>query len=138
MVKPKRILNLSIQRKTSDEINQAELRKKKILDQLGMFQEKKDLELLPVRFVLSFECDDPLCRGHKMSILDWEIGQLYRKLSLKGDSDWEAKIYAKVIDDLCSAKKDTSLILGNMAKRHHIFCVCGFFTPPKCRQRQLF
>jgi len=70
-----------------------------------------------------------------MSILDWEFAQLYR--NVKNNSDWENKIEMKV-NEICSPQKDTYLILGNMAKRQHIFCILGFFYPPKKTQLDLF
>ena len=88
-----------------------------------------------MRFVLEFVCDDEDCSSHKMSILDWEIGQLYRRV--KNASDWEDKIHDKIME-ICSEKRDTYLILGNMARWQHIFCILGFFYPPKIRQKSLF
>ena len=112
------------------------LRKKgSIVNQLHMFEEKRGLEIIPVRFVLEFVCDDEDCSSHKMSILDWEIGQLYRRV--KNASDWEDKIHDKIME-ICSEKRDTYLILGNMARWQHIFCILGFFYPPKIRQKSLF
>ena len=100
-----------------------------------MFEEKKDLELIPYRFVLHFECDNSSCSGHQISILDWEFGQLYR--NVKNSENWKEKIEEKVAD-ICSDKKETYLIMGNMAKRQHTFCILGFFYPPRRRQRSLF
>ncbi len=91
--------------------------------------------ILPVRFVLHFRCEGSECKRHKMSILDWEISQLYRKV--RNSRDWENKIKDK-ITKIRSSTKDTYLILGNMAKRQHIFCILGFFYPPRSRQLPLF
>lgn len=100
-----------------------------------MFEARKALEILPIKFVLHFQCDSPICNGHKMRILDWEFAQLYRKM--KNSKNWESKI-AEKIEAICDDQKDTYLILGNMAKRHHIFCILGFFYPPRSRQLSLF
>jgi hypothetical protein len=103
-----------------------------------MFEEKKDLYILPVRIMIKFFCDDVECLGHTMSILDWEFGQLYRKVV--NQSGWEMKIEKKIIEEIFSTRKDTYIILGNIASHPLSFCVLGFFWPPKVpsRQMQLF
>lgn len=136
VVKPKEIISFQAINKTKKEMEEIKHRKKSIMDQLDMLREKKDLELLPVRFTLKFLCDEPECQGHKLSILDWEIGELYRKV--KDNSDWKEKIRHKVMDDICGAGRETYLILGNMALHQHVFCILGFFWPPKKRQLKLF
>ncbi|MFZ2633924.1 MAG: hypothetical protein WA017_08540 [Desulfosalsimonadaceae bacterium] len=118
------------------EINEAEIKKKSVLSQMGLFEQPKDIELLPFKPMLKFRCDDPGCTGHKMSILDWEFGQLYR--NVRGSVDWEQKITDKVMMDICGPKKEPYLILGNIARWQHIFCILGIFYPPKGRQMHLF
>jgi hypothetical protein len=71
-----------------------------------------------------------------MSILDWEIGQLYRRV--KNRSDWKEIIRKKILDELCGKTRETYLFLGNMAAHQHTFCICGFYWPPKQRQFGLF
>lgn len=100
--------------------------------QLDMLSEKQDLELLPFKFVLQFKCDHESCNGHEYSILDWEISALYRKV--KGRKDWKVQITDKVIKTICGEKRETHLLIGNMSHHPHIFCILGFFWPPKQRQ----
>lgn len=135
IIKPKEIKGFHVERKSQAEIEDANRKKDSIIKQLDMFENRKDLEIIPVRFVLHFVCEDKNCRGHELSILDWEFGQLYRKV--KSSKDWEKKIKDKVMD-ICSEKRETFLILGNMARWQHIFCIIGFFYPPKMRQKYLF
>lgn len=135
IVKLKKIINFDIESKTSDEIEQSLLKKESIINQLEIFDERKKLELLPIKFKLQFYCAASECKGHDMSILDWEFGELYRKM--KDSLNWKTKIEDK-ISDICGHKRDTYLILGNMAKRQHIFCILGFFYPPKNRPISLF
>jgi hypothetical protein len=40
---------------------------------------KLPLEKIPFDFHYSFMCDDTGCRGHRMSMIDWELGQHYRQ-----------------------------------------------------------
>jgi len=135
IIKPKEIKNFHVERKDQSEIDAANLKKGSVINQLDMFEDRKNLEILPVRFVLNFICDNKNCRGHKLSILDWEFSQLYRKV--KNSEGWEKKIEEKVMT-ICNDKRETFLIVGNMARWQHIFCILGFFYPPKIRQTYLF
>ncbi|MBW1814398.1 MAG: hypothetical protein JRJ39_12215 [Deltaproteobacteria bacterium] len=135
IVKPKEILDFSIEEKSEEDIKEGEIKKKSIISQRGLFEQPKDLELLPVRLVLKFKCDDLSCRSHSMSILDWEFGQLYRKV--KESTDWKQKITDKVMS-ICGPEREPYFILGNIARWQHTFCILGFFYPPKRRQMRLF
>jgi hypothetical protein len=135
IIKPKEIRGFHIEKKDQSEINEANLKKDSVINQLDMLEDRKNLEIIPVRFVLNFICEDEKCRGHKLSILDWEFAQLYRKV--KNSVGWEKKIEEKIMT-ICSDQRETFLILGNMARWQNIFCIIGFFYPPKMRQRSLF
>ena len=135
IIKPKEVLGFSIDKKSEKEISEAEMKKKSLLAQKRLFEPLKDLEILPFKPMLKFRCDDPDCTGHNLMILDWEIGQLYR--NTKRNADWEQKIKDKIAK-ICGPQKDTYLILGNMARWQHVFCILGMFYPPKNRQMQLF
>jgi hypothetical protein len=136
IIRPKKINGLKIEHKTSEEINESELKKDSIIRQLDMLEDKKSLDLLPVKFVLNFVCDDDKCNGHNISILDWEIGELYRKVRLT--ANWEEKVRTKILKELCGVDRETYLIMGNMALHQHIFCILGFFYPPRRREQSLF
>ncbi|MGA2466381.1 MAG: hypothetical protein ABSH06_18770 [Thermodesulfobacteriota bacterium] len=136
VIKPKKIIKFTISRKTNEEIKEAENKKNQIMIQLELFGEKKNLELIPVRFNLHFSCDDPRCsKPHKISILDWEFGELYRRLHNK--PEWEKAIKMKV-DEICAPTKDTYLFMGNMIGRPQVFCILGFFWPRIEIQKGLF
>lgn len=135
IVKPKMIKRFFIENKHENEIQDAEAKKESIINQLHMFEKKMDLEILQVRFVLEFICDDLDCSGHKLSILDWEFGQLYRKL--RNDENCEDKMQKKIMG-ICGEKNDIYLILGNMNRWRHVFCILGLFYPPKVKQLSLF
>jgi hypothetical protein len=132
IVKPKSIMGCRIGEKSPAEMKEAETKKQSIMAQLDMLSEKQDLELLPFRFFLKFNCDDVSCNGHEYSILDWEISALYRKV--KGENDWQDRIRNKVLKTICGPKRETHLLIGNMSQHPHIFCILGFFWPPKQRQ----
>ena len=136
IIKPKKIIKFTISQKARDEIIEAENKKEQILQQLGLFGKKKDLELVHVRFNLHFVCNDPRCiKPHKISILDWEFGELYRKLHNK--PEWE-KMIKKKVDEMCDSTRDTYFFMGNMRGHPQVFCILGFFWPPKESQKSFF
>jgi len=135
IIKPKEILKFKIEDKSESEIKAANAKKENIIRQHDMFEDRRDLDIIPYRFMLHFNCNNSECRGHKISILDWEFGQLYRNVNRS--KNWKEKIEDKVAD-ICGDDKETYLIMGNMAGRRHTFCILGFFYPPKIRQRSIF
>ncbi|MBI9083298.1 MAG: hypothetical protein JEZ11_06830 [Desulfobacterales bacterium] len=93
IVKPKTIKRVIIQTREKTEIENITAKKDSVINQLDLFEEKKDLYILPIRILMEFDCEGPNCTGHKMSILDWELGQLFRKVA--GIQGWEDKIRKK-------------------------------------------
>lgn len=138
IVKPKSVKRVFFTNRKEAEMKSAVAKKNGIVRQRGMFEEKKDLYILPVRFMVEFVCDARDCPGHKMSVLDWEIGQLYRKVQNR--PDWQEKIETKILHEIFSKTRDTHVILGNIAAHPQTFCILGFFWPPvrKVRQRPMF
>lgn len=135
IIKPKEITDFKIIKKNSMEMRKSQLKKQDIVAQGDMFNEIKELEILPYRFMLKFNCDNESCKGHEYSILDWEIAELYRKAKMK--KDWREMLKKKVMKMICGPKRETYLLIGNMSRHPHIFCVLGFFWPPKQRQLTL-
>jgi len=135
IVKPKIITQVIIRHRDPKEMEEAIVKKDSVVNQLDLFEEKKDLYILPVRIMVEFSCNDPGCTGHKMSLLDWEFGQLYRKV-IKS-ADWQEKIRSKVLDEIFAESRDTHIILGNMVSHPRSFSVLGFFWPPKQQGRQM-
>lgn len=135
IIKPKAVNQVILKQRNNKEIEAAIAKKDSVIDQLDMFEQKKDLYILPVRIMIEFICNDPTCTGHKMSILDWEFGQLYRKLARR--EDWQEKITSKIMNEIFAESRDTYIILGNMASHPQTFCVVGFFWPPIQKGRQI-
>lgn len=133
IIKPTDDVDFLIKPKTSSEIIEAEQKKDSIMRQLDMFRERQELEIIPFRFCLKFHCYNASCTGHEISILDWELSQLYRRI--KNTKNWEEKIRDKVLNEIFGNSRDTYLIMGNMAARRHIFCILGFFWPEKDAQQ---
>lgn len=90
----------------------------------------RDLEQIPWDFSYRFVCANDLCTGHEMQIIDWEIGQSYRKWSREDPGRWEEMIRAKYEHDL-PGRRDLHLVLGNLAKRQHTFVIIGLVYPPR-------
>ena len=135
IIKPKGPVSLHFEERQASDVESAIRKKHSIISQLDLFEEKKDLYIMPMRFILKFHCNESECPGHAMSILDWEIGQLYRKL--RSHRDWKHKMEEKIIGEIFNENRDAYIILGNMANWQNIFCVLGFFWPPKQYQMRL-
>jgi hypothetical protein len=135
IVKPKVINQVIIRQRNSKDIEDAIAKKDSVVNQLDLFEEKKDLYIIPVRIMIEYSCNDPKCTGHKMSVLDWEFGQLYRKVI--NSVDWQEKIKSKIMDEIFAESRDTHIILGNMVSHPQTFSVLGFFWPPKRQGRQM-
>ena len=135
IVKPSKINGVVIQHRNQKDVQEAINKKESVVRQLDFFETKKDLYILPVKILLDFSCNAPDCPGHRMSILDWEFGQLYRKISKT--EGWEEKIKTKIMNEICGPERETFLILGNMAAYPQTFCILGFFWPPKVHSRQI-
>ncbi len=135
MIRPKEFVRFEIETKAPAEMQKVAEKKWRIMAQDTFFEEKKDLEILPVKFMLEFRCHDSRCKGHRISILDWEIAQLYRKL--RGTDRLHQAMEDKVMNTLCHPSKETHLFMGNMAAHQHIFCILGFFYPPRIQQTAL-
>ena len=103
--------------------------------QLTFFNKRKDaIEEIPFNFFYNFRCSGVIdCPGHKLSIIDWEIGQAFR--------DWRAKyttekvllekIEQRWLDIANTAKKDFYFYVGNLKRFRTTFMVLGVFYPKK-------
>lgn len=103
--------------------------------QLSLFNKQKDaIEEIPYHFYYNFKCAGfSDCPGHKLSIIDWEIGQAFR--------DWRSrypdekvlleKIKERWLDIGNTDKKDVYFYVGNLKRFRQTFMVLGVFYPPK-------
>lgn len=103
--------------------------------QLSFFNKRKDaIETIPYHFYYTFKCDGVAdCPGHKMSIIDWELGQAYRQWRWKyRDRDTLLeKIRERWLYRICSEKNDVYFYVGNMKRFRDSFMVLGVFYPPR-------
>ncbi len=103
--------------------------------QLSFFdRKKKEVEQIPFNFYYTFKCkNEQSCPGHKLLIIDWELGQAYRDWRYrygKGDLLLE-KIKERWLARICSERNDVYFFVGNMKRFHDHFMVLGIFYPPK-------
>lgn len=107
-------------------------RKQRVLNQMVLFgKQTKTLEKIPYKFSYQFYCNGKNCKSHKLSIFDWEIFQLYRKLKERYPYDI-VKVLEKVkeawFDRMWSSGRETYLIVGTIFKKPS-FVVVGVFKP---------
>ena len=113
--------------------NEAE--RKACYAQLSFFDKRKNaIEEIPFDFHYHFTCvgiED--CPGHRLPIVDWEIGQAYRDWRHKygrGDLLLE-KIRQRWLSLMCSGANETCFYVGNMVRFRTQFMVLGVFYPKK-------
>jgi hypothetical protein len=128
MIKPENIGFEYIKRKLSDPKERAAF-----YTLLSLFNKEKDIiEEIPYIFYYRFKCagsDD--CPGHKLSIIDWEIGQAYRFWRDQYSQDeLIGKIKQKWLDISDTSKRDVYYYVGNMKRFRDTFMVLGVFYPP--------
>lgn len=103
--------------------------------QLSFFDKRKDaIEPIPYHFYYSFKCaGNYICPGHKMRIIDWELGQAYRNWRWRypDEATLLTKIQERWLDRICSEDKDTYFYVGNMWRFRKTFMILGAFYPPK-------
>jgi len=103
--------------------------------QLSFFNKQKQaIEQIPYDFYYSFKCNgNPECKGHKLLIIDWELGQSYRSWGYRYKSEelLLEKIKERWLDRMCSEKNDVYFFVGNQRRFKNQFMVLGVFYPPK-------
>jgi hypothetical protein len=127
--KPRQITRLLIRPEDPPDWTQQEL---EILSQQSMFDRKpwKPLEKIPYRFLYSFVCDDPNCKGHTLSVTDWEAGQAYRSWRRHYGADWERAFRQKFEREMIHGK-ETYFFVGTMRVHPDRWIIIGLFYPPR-------
>lgn len=94
----------------------------------------RELELIPWTFKYRYECDDPGCRTHTQSIIDWEIAEYYRHA--RRFENWRDRMKSRWVGDLCAPDRDTAFFVGNQHQHLNSFLVLGVWWPER-RPEQL-
>lgn len=140
LVKPKRVKRVYVKRLPDSERDEWEKQRANALSQRDLFvdadAEIKDLVFMPVRYRLEFECNDPACNGHDMSVLDWGMYVLSRKqYAKKNRQQAEADVIAMIHEVTDPEKKDVYLFLGNTLAHPQSFMIVGFYYPKLLRAK---
>ncbi len=103
--------------------------------QLTFFDKKKNaIEKIPYSFYYQFHCvGETDCPHHKLSIIDWEIGEAYRawRWRYKPESQLLEKIKERWLNGMCLKNTEPYFFVGNMKRFRETFMVLGTFYPPK-------
>lgn len=124
---PRRVL--SVDHEIEQEEWSAEQRAK--LSQMNLFAANsvRPLQKIPVRFRYKFEDQDGSVR--QLTIRDWELGELYRKMREEhGPDEAIRKVKEKYLNQICSPDKDTRFFVGTFYP-YNQWMVIGLFWPPK-------
>lgn len=113
----------------SDERNWTK-EQEQVINQKDLFAESKPLEKVPYRWKVVFS--DENNKDHKLSIIDWEFFELWRKQRDKHQSEEKAALDVKQkIESILSPKNDTVFYSGNLGNRkmRKTFMILGFCYP---------
>jgi hypothetical protein len=112
-----------------------EAKRKAFYAQLSFFDVKKEaIEQIPFDFYYHFKCyGQTKCPGHKLPIIDWEIGQAYRnwRYKYRPQEKLLQRIKQRWLDLMCSEKNEVYFYVGNMKRFRDHFMVLGVFYPQK-------
>jgi len=127
--KPKQIQEFIIEKEELLHWTKAELAK---LSQASFLDTKplKSLEKIPYKFIYSFVCNNPACRGHRLSVWDWEAGAAYRNCEAQYGRYWERYFRNRFETDMI-LKCDTHFYVGTLAAHPDRWIIVGLFYPPK-------
>lgn len=104
------------------------------LEQMNLFENpRRRLEKIPYKFKFRFRCDDASCKGHDMSITDWEAGVLYLNSldSAEGTPEVAARKVCERYRRLCDTEtRDVYFYVGTVLKWGN-WIILGAFYPPK-------
>lgn len=104
------------------------------MGQQGLFDKyRHPLEKVPYKFYYRYSCAAEKCCGHRQSIIDWEIMQLYRniKCTCRREEEIIQKIKDKWLGQMCGHDKDTVFFVGNGFQTPKSFMVLGVFYPKR-------
>jgi hypothetical protein len=137
IVRPKEITGVRIVRKPeSDRAEWGEVEKEVLAQTHLDGVEPKPLDYPEVKFLVSWRCDDARCvKPHEMSLLQWGIHELYRKLA--GDPERDRKALDRMRETLNEETRDIFLFLGNFRGVMYNFGLMDSYSPKRGTQRTL-
>lgn len=93
----------------------------------------KALEKIPFKFSYEIRCADSRCKGHSLTIMDWEINELYRNVKDRYGYSLDVvleKVKQRFETQMWAENRDSYLIVGTQYP-YATFMVLGVFWPPK-------
>jgi hypothetical protein len=81
-------------------------------------------------FSYHYYCEGPDCRGHLQKIVDWELGEAYRKWHQSGDALIDS-VRARWLGMMCADRREPFFFVGDQHTRPGQFLVLGTFYPER-------
>lgn len=110
--------------------------------QLDMFEPSLEaLEEIPYKFRYRYACEgEPGCPGHHQRLLDWELGESYRKWRGKYPTEQVVleKIQQKWSEQVTGSDRDVMFYVGTIRRFPASFCALGVFWPPREAALRMF
>ena len=129
LVRPREIVKLEISKLTQTEWSEKQRAKLAQLSMLSLGR-TSPLEFIPYKFFYHFLCDDDRCiRPHRLSVVDWEMSESYRKWSKQYGNDWRDKFRQKYEGQLLNA--DLQFFVGTISDHPMNWLIVGLYYPPK-------
>lgn len=131
-IRPRQIRRFIIEPEEKPDWSEAELAR---LRQTDMFREAPDheLEKIPFKFSFQYLCEDGKCRSHTMMCSDWELAELYRKMSRR--QDWQER-FDQHIQNLIE-RRDLHFYVGTVNDHPSSWIITGLWYPPREQQTVL-
>jgi hypothetical protein len=123
LVRPKRVLGIRVTPEDAWSVGQLGT-----VGQGNLLTSKTDLVKPGHAFAYRYLCEEPGCSGHAQKIVDWQLGESYRKWPQTGDTLIEA-IRHKWEDELCGPDRAPMLFVGDQHTRPGQFLVLGTWSP---------
>lgn len=133
-IRPREILGVRLVPRSGSERQEWLAKEKALLSQetLPFERAPKPLDFPEVEFRVSWKCDDGRCATHDMSLAEWGLHELYRKLA--GDPLRNDKVKEEMRKRLDLKTRDVFLFLGNFRGTMWNFGLMDSFSPGKQRQ----
>jgi hypothetical protein len=136
LVKPGKVIRVYARRRSEDERKEWDEHRGRALAQKDLFVKAEDttkeLRFVPVEYRAQFTCGDPTCTTeHDMSIRDWGVYVLHRKLFAQygAGRKGEGGVVSKVEEYLDGSTKDSYVFLGNTKTHPENFMIVGLYYP---------
>jgi hypothetical protein len=130
-VRPHEVLDLEISPKTPQQIAELEAKVKKQTAQGDLFSVSDPtipLEVLPYDFHFVVRGPDST-EPERLKIVDWEIGNTWRKWRHEYPDVLE-RIRTRWVDDMCGPKRAPLFFVGNMHRFQDQFLLLSVYSPP--------